>query len=143
MIDNQLSRNVLLFSCHPIGQLCLNGHGDSSRTVTVAPGQFTDRKCIILSNICLNCDRSNGSYWTQQSNDLLTSWWDKQTQTINDESNLPPKRFTSSKQAPPAEQSAKVTKSLLSRATASEPHCALDGLLGPLLLWSQYIALKG
>ena len=30
---NQLSLNVLLFSCNPIGQLCLSGPGYSSRTV--------------------------------------------------------------------------------------------------------------
>ena len=60
-------------------------------------------------------------------NDLLTSRWDKQTQTINDESNLPPKRLASGKQAPPVEKSAKVRKSLLSRSTASEPNCAQDG----------------
>ena len=82
-----------------------------------------------ISKICLNGDRSNTSYWTQQSNDLLTSEWDKQTKTINNESNLPPRRFTSGRQAPPVEQSAKVTKSLLSRATAFEPHCTLDGVL--------------
>ena len=29
----QLSWNVLLFSCNPIGQLCLSGPGYSSRTV--------------------------------------------------------------------------------------------------------------
>ena len=33
-IDNQLSRNVLLFSCNPIGQLCLGDLCYSSRTVT-------------------------------------------------------------------------------------------------------------
>ena len=33
MIDNYLSRNVLLFSRNPIGQLCLGGRGYSSRTV--------------------------------------------------------------------------------------------------------------
>ena len=33
MIDYLLSRNVLLFSCNPIGQLCLGGRGYSSRTV--------------------------------------------------------------------------------------------------------------
>ena len=27
IIDNQLSRNVLLFSCYPTGQLCLGGPG--------------------------------------------------------------------------------------------------------------------
>ena len=78
----------------------------------------------------LNGDRSNASYWTdwtQQSNDLLTSGWDKQTKTINNDSNLPPKRLASGKQAPPVDQSAKVTKSLLSRSTASEPHCTQDG----------------
>ena len=37
MIDKQLSWNVLLFSCHPIGQLCLGDSGDSSRTVSVGP----------------------------------------------------------------------------------------------------------
>ena len=34
MIDNQLSRNVLLFSCNPIGQHCLGSIGYSSRTLT-------------------------------------------------------------------------------------------------------------
>ena len=34
VIDHQLFRNVLLFSCNPIGQLCLlGGPGYSSRTV--------------------------------------------------------------------------------------------------------------
>ena len=33
MIDNELSQNVLLFSCNPIGQLCLGGPGYSSRAV--------------------------------------------------------------------------------------------------------------
>ena len=47
----------------------------------------------------------------------------------------------SGKQALPVDQSAKVTKSLLSRATASEHHCTLDGR--ERLLRSQYIALKG
>ena len=75
----------------------------------------------------LSCDRSNASYWTQQKKDLLTSGWNKQTKTVNNDSNLPPKRLASGKQAPPAEQSAKVTKSLLSRSTASEPHCTQDG----------------
>ena len=64
----------------------------------------------MLSNIFLNGNRSNASYWTQQSNDLLTSGWNKQTKTVNSESNLPPKRFTSGKQAPPVEQSAKVSR---------------------------------
>ena len=80
---------VELFSClpkvdhviksckEPIGQLCIGGHGYSSRTVT-------DRhwlQCTIISNICLNGDRSNASYWTLQGNDLLISGWDKQAQT--------------------------------------------------------------
>ena len=33
MAHNQLSWNVLLFSCNPIGQLCLSGPSYSSRTV--------------------------------------------------------------------------------------------------------------
>ena len=34
VIDNQLVKNVLLFSCNPIGQLCLlGGPGYSSRNV--------------------------------------------------------------------------------------------------------------
>ena len=33
MTDNQLSRNLLLFYCNPIGQLCLGGPGYSSCTV--------------------------------------------------------------------------------------------------------------
>ena len=33
MIEIYLSSNVLLFSCNPIGQLCLGGPGYSSRTV--------------------------------------------------------------------------------------------------------------
>ena len=33
MINYLFSRNVLLFSCNPIGQLCLGGRGYSSRTV--------------------------------------------------------------------------------------------------------------
>ena len=36
IIDNWLSRNVLLFSCNPIGQLCLGGPGYSSCNVIVA-----------------------------------------------------------------------------------------------------------
>ena len=67
-------------SCkEPIGQLCIGGHGYSGRTVT-------DRhrlQCTIISNICSNGDRSNASYWTLQGNDLLTSGWDKQAQTID------------------------------------------------------------
>ena len=39
MIDNQLSRNVLLFSCHTIGQLCLGDPGYISRNVNVGPEQ--------------------------------------------------------------------------------------------------------
>ena len=34
LAHNQLSWNVLLFSCNPIGQLCLGGPGYSSRTIT-------------------------------------------------------------------------------------------------------------
>ena len=30
MTDHQLSRNELLFSCHPIGQLCPGGPGYST-----------------------------------------------------------------------------------------------------------------
>ena len=37
VIDNFLSRNLLLFSCHPIGQLCLGGPGYSCRTVMCLP----------------------------------------------------------------------------------------------------------
>ena len=37
MIDNLLSWNVLLFSCYPIGLLCLGGPGYSSRTVNIHP----------------------------------------------------------------------------------------------------------
>ena len=33
LIDNQLSRNVLLFSCNTIGQLCLGDPSYSSHTV--------------------------------------------------------------------------------------------------------------
>ena len=39
MIDNQLSRNVLLFSCHPVDQLCLGDPGYISRNVNVGPEQ--------------------------------------------------------------------------------------------------------
>ena len=35
MIDSQLSRNVLSFSCYPIGQRCLGGPVYSSRTVNL------------------------------------------------------------------------------------------------------------
>ena len=34
MIDNQLSRNVLLFSCNPIDLLCLKVNGYSSRILS-------------------------------------------------------------------------------------------------------------
>ena len=34
MTENELSRNVLFFSCNPIGQLCLDGLGYSSHTAT-------------------------------------------------------------------------------------------------------------
>ena len=33
-VDNQHSWNVLLFSCNPVGQLCLRGPSYSSRTVS-------------------------------------------------------------------------------------------------------------
>ena len=36
VIDSLLSRNLLLFSCHPIGQLCLGGPGYSGCTVIVS-----------------------------------------------------------------------------------------------------------
>ena len=33
-VDNQHSWNVLLFSCNPVGQLCLRGPGYNSRTAS-------------------------------------------------------------------------------------------------------------
>ena len=41
--DNQLSWNILLFSCNLIGQLCLSGPGYSSCTVTVLPFLYTSQ----------------------------------------------------------------------------------------------------
>ena len=35
LAHSQLSRNVLLFSCNPIGQFCLSGLGYTSRTIRV------------------------------------------------------------------------------------------------------------
>ena len=43
---NQLSWNELLFSCNPIGELCLCDPGYSSRTVTV--------NAISISRQCVN-----------------------------------------------------------------------------------------
>ena len=37
---HQLSWNVLLFSCNPVGQLCLSGPSYSSRTVIPPPWKF-------------------------------------------------------------------------------------------------------
>ena len=42
---NQLSWNVLLFSCNLIGQLCLSGPGYSSRTVNIHWKFFVRRYC--------------------------------------------------------------------------------------------------
>ena len=43
LADNQLSWNILLFSCNLIGQLCLSGPGYSSHTVTVLPFLYTSQ----------------------------------------------------------------------------------------------------
>ena len=40
MIDNQLSLNVLLFLCNPVGQLGQGGLGYSSCTVTLSQTNF-------------------------------------------------------------------------------------------------------
>lgn len=40
MIGNQLSPNVLLFLCNPIGQLCQGGLGYRSCTVTMSQTNF-------------------------------------------------------------------------------------------------------
>ena len=45
LAHNQLSWNVLLFSCNLIGQLCLSGPGYNSRTVNIHWKFFVRRYC--------------------------------------------------------------------------------------------------
>ena len=47
MIDNSLSWNVLLFSGHPIGQLCLGGPSSSSHTVIHGMLQCSDDISVV------------------------------------------------------------------------------------------------
>ena len=59
LATNQLSWNVLLFSCNPIGQLCLRGPSYSNRTVIKIWFQvyFTRQTCFDLFPLTFNCQK--------------------------------------------------------------------------------------